>query len=80
MRAPVVLVCGQGNADAIADVLAQESGTVVVRHRFDGQGRGAERGHVGQRNRLAPGDRERLRGRHGAQRPACVATQASPAQ
>ncbi len=54
MRAPVVLVCGQGNADAIADVLAQESGTVVVRHRFDGQGRGAERGHVvGQRNGLA---------------------------
>jgi G3E family GTPase len=37
MRTPVVLVCGQGNADGVADVLAQESGTVVVRHRFDGQ-------------------------------------------
>jgi G3E family GTPase len=37
MRTPVVLVCGQGNADAIADVLAQESEMVVVRHRFDGQ-------------------------------------------
>lgn len=37
MRTPVVLVCGQGNAETIADVVAQESGTVVVRHRFDGQ-------------------------------------------
>jgi G3E family GTPase len=37
MRTPVVLVCGQGNADVVADVLAQESGTVVVRHQFDGQ-------------------------------------------
>jgi G3E family GTPase len=37
MRTPVVLVCGQGNADGVAEVLAQESGTVVVRHRFDGQ-------------------------------------------
>jgi G3E family GTPase len=37
MRTPVVLVCGQGNADGVADVLAQEPGTVVVRHRFDGQ-------------------------------------------
>jgi G3E family GTPase len=36
MRTPVVLVCGQGNADGVADVLAQESGTAVVRHRFDG--------------------------------------------
>jgi large subunit ribosomal protein L31 len=37
MRTPVVLVCGQGNADGVAEVLAQEHGTVVVRHRFDGQ-------------------------------------------
>jgi G3E family GTPase len=37
MRTPVVLVCGQGNADGVAEVLAEESGTVVVRHRFDGQ-------------------------------------------
>ena len=37
MRTPVVLVCGQGKADDVADVLAQESGTVMVRHRFDGQ-------------------------------------------
>ena len=37
MRTPVVLVCGQGNADDAADVLVQDSGTVVVRHRFDGQ-------------------------------------------
>jgi G3E family GTPase len=37
MRTPVVLVCGQGNADGVVEVLAQESGTVVVRHRFDGQ-------------------------------------------
>ena len=37
MRTPVVLVCGQGNVDGVADVLAQKSGTVVVRHRFDGQ-------------------------------------------
>lgn len=37
MRTPVVLVCGQGDADAVAGVLAQESGTVVVRHRFDRQ-------------------------------------------
>jgi len=36
MRTPVVLVC-QGNADGVANVLAQGSGTVVVRHRFDGQ-------------------------------------------
>jgi G3E family GTPase len=37
MRTPVILVCGQGNAETIADAVAQESGTVVVRHRFDGQ-------------------------------------------
>ena len=37
MRTPVVLVCGQGDADGAADALAQESGTVVVRHRFDRQ-------------------------------------------
>jgi G3E family GTPase len=37
MRTPVVLVCGQGDTDAVAEALAQESGTVVVRHRFDGQ-------------------------------------------
>jgi G3E family GTPase len=37
MRTPVVLVCGQGDADGVVDVLAQMPGTVVVRHRFDGQ-------------------------------------------
>jgi G3E family GTPase len=37
MRTPVVLVCGQGDADGVAEVLAQKSGTVAVRHRFDGQ-------------------------------------------
>src|SRR2546422_4573922 len=37
MRTPVVLVCGQGNTEGVADVLAQDSGTVVVKHRFDGQ-------------------------------------------
>lgn len=37
MRTPVVLVCGQGNADGVADMLVQQPGTVVVRHRFDGQ-------------------------------------------
>jgi hypothetical protein len=37
MRTSVVLVCGQGDSDAVAEVLAQQSGTVVVRHRFDGQ-------------------------------------------
>jgi hypothetical protein len=37
MHTPVVLVCGQGDADGVVDVLAQMPGTVVVRHRFDGQ-------------------------------------------
>jgi len=37
MRTPVVLACGQGDAGGVADVLAQQPGTVVVRHRFDGQ-------------------------------------------
>jgi G3E family GTPase len=37
MRTPVVLACGQGDVGGVADVLAQRPGTVVVRHRFDGQ-------------------------------------------
>lgn len=37
MRTPVVLVAGQGETDDIVDVLAGRQGTVVVRHRFDGQ-------------------------------------------
>lgn len=37
MRTPVVLVCGQGDTDGIVDVLAGRAGTLVVRHRFDGQ-------------------------------------------
>lgn len=37
MRTPVVLVAGQGRTEDIADVLADRTGTVVVRHRFDGQ-------------------------------------------
>lgn len=37
MRTPVVLVTGQGATEDIADVLADCTGTVVVRHRFDGQ-------------------------------------------
>ncbi|KUI41252.1 hypothetical protein AU197_01575 [Mycobacterium sp. IS-1590] len=37
MRTPVVLICGQGDTDGIAEALARASGTVVVRHRYDGQ-------------------------------------------
>ncbi len=37
MRTPVVLVAGQGQTEDVVDVLADRSGTVVVRHRFDGQ-------------------------------------------
>jgi G3E family GTPase len=37
VRTPVVLVCGQGDADGVADELARTTGTVVVRHRYDGQ-------------------------------------------
>ena len=37
MRTPVVLIAGQGQAEDIIDVLADNAGTVVVRHRFDGQ-------------------------------------------
>ena len=37
MRTPVVLVTGQGATEDIADVLADSTGTVVVRHRYDGQ-------------------------------------------
>lgn len=37
MRTPVVLICGQGDADGVAEVLAGASGTVVVRHTYDGQ-------------------------------------------
>ncbi|AGB22402.1 putative GTPase, G3E family [Mycobacterium sp. JS623] len=37
MRTPVVLVCGQGDTDAVAEVLGHEPRTVIVRHRFDGQ-------------------------------------------
>jgi len=37
MRTPVVLVAGQGRTEDMVDVLADRTGTVVVRHRFDGQ-------------------------------------------
>lgn len=37
MRTPVLLVCGQGDSDAVAGGLLREPGTVVVSHRFDGQ-------------------------------------------
>jgi G3E family GTPase len=36
MRTPVVLVAGQGDADAVAGALMRQAGTVVVEHRFDG--------------------------------------------
>src|ERR1700755_984391 len=36
MRTPVVLVVGQGDTDAVAGILLQRAGTVVVEHRFDG--------------------------------------------
>jgi G3E family GTPase len=37
MRTPVVLVCGQGDTEGVVDVIADQRGTVVVEHRFDGQ-------------------------------------------
>ena len=37
MRTPVVLVCGQGDTEGVVDVLSEQSGTVVVRHHYDGQ-------------------------------------------
>ncbi len=37
MRTPVVLICGQGDTDGIAEALARATGTVVVRHVYDGQ-------------------------------------------
>lgn len=37
MRTPVVLICGQGDGEGVADELARACGTVVVRHRYDGQ-------------------------------------------
>lgn len=36
MRAPVVLVAGQGDTDAVTGGLLRRSGTVVVEHQFDG--------------------------------------------
>ncbi|WP_165827535.1 ribosome hibernation factor-recruiting GTPase MRF [Mycolicibacterium sp. GF69] len=37
MRTPVVLICGQGDTDSTAEVLARATGTAVVRHKYDGQ-------------------------------------------
>lgn len=37
MRTPVVLICGQGDSDAVAAELSRRAGTVLVRHTFDGQ-------------------------------------------
>ncbi len=37
MRTPVVLVCGQGDTDRVADTLMNAPGTAVVGHEFDGQ-------------------------------------------
>jgi G3E family GTPase len=37
VRTPVVLICGQGDTGGVAEVLACASGTVVVRHTYDGQ-------------------------------------------
>lgn len=37
MRIPVILVAGQELTDALANELLQTAGTVVIRHRFDGQ-------------------------------------------
>ena len=37
MRTPVVLICGQADTADVSDVLAATPGTVVVRHRYDGQ-------------------------------------------
>ena len=37
MRTPVILVAGQGDTDAVTDVFLQTPGTLVIKHRFDGQ-------------------------------------------
>jgi large subunit ribosomal protein L31 len=37
LRTPLVLVCGQGDVDGVVDTLGRQPGTVIVRHRFDGQ-------------------------------------------
>ncbi|BCI55465.1 hypothetical protein NIIDNTM18_47430 [Mycolicibacterium litorale] len=37
MRTPVIVVAGQGQSNAVCDVLMATPGTVVVSHRFDGQ-------------------------------------------
>ena len=37
MRTPVVLLCGQGDTDGVAEVMARTTGTAVVRHTYDGQ-------------------------------------------
>lgn len=37
MRTPVLLVAGQGDTEGVVNALLQREGTVVVRHRFDGQ-------------------------------------------
>ncbi|WP_026256683.1 ribosome hibernation factor-recruiting GTPase MRF [Mycobacterium sp. 155] len=37
MRTPVVLVAGQGDTDSVVAELIRNPGTVLVRHRFDGQ-------------------------------------------
>ncbi|MBB2770631.1 MULTISPECIES: ribosome hibernation factor-recruiting GTPase MRF [Mycolicibacterium] len=36
MRTPVIIVAGQGQSNAVCDVLMTEPGTVVVSHRLDG--------------------------------------------
>lgn len=36
MRTPVLLVCGQGDADGVAGTLMKAPGTAVVGHEFDG--------------------------------------------
>jgi G3E family GTPase len=36
MRTPLVLVCGQGDADGVAGTLMKSPGTAVVGHEFDG--------------------------------------------
>lgn len=36
MRTPVIVLTGQGNTDAVAQILLCEAGTVLVEHRFDG--------------------------------------------
>ena len=36
MRTPLVLVCGQGDADGVAETLMKSPGTAVIGHEFDG--------------------------------------------